>query len=71
MEGKYRFTKKQVAEFFEVDDRTVDRYIENNKSEFEESGYEVLKHNRLKMFKLSYVHDINVANIDESLQKTF
>lgn len=68
-ENKYRFTKKQVAEFFEVDERTVDRYIEKNKSEFEESGYEVLKYNRLKEFKVAYVNDTNVVNIDESLQK--
>lgn len=68
-ESKYRFTKKQVAEFFEIDERTVDRYIEKNKSEFEESGYEVLKHNRLKEFKMAYVNDTNVANIDESFQK--
>jgi hypothetical protein len=68
-ESKYRFTKKQVAEFFEIDERTVDRYIEKNKSEFEESGYEVLKHNRLKDFKVAYVNDTNVVNTDESLQK--
>jgi hypothetical protein len=35
-ERKYRFTKKQVAEFFEIDERTLERYIERNKSEFEE-----------------------------------
>ncbi len=69
-ESKYRFTKRQVAEFFEIDERTVDRYIEKNKAEFEESGYEVLKHNRLKEFKIAYVNDMNVVNIDESLQKT-
>lgn len=68
-ENKYRFTKKHVAEFYEIDERTVDRYIEKNKSEIEESGYEVLKHNRLKEFKISYVNDTNVVNIDESLQK--
>lgn len=68
-ENKYRFTKKHVAEFYEIDERTVDRYIEKNKSEFEESGYEVLKHNRLKEFKVAYVNDTNVVNIDESLQK--
>ena len=68
-ESKYRFTKKHVAEFYEIDERTVDRYIEKNKSEFEESGYEVLKHNRLKEFKAAYVNDTDVANIDESLQK--
>jgi len=69
-ENKYRFTKKQVAEFFEIDDRTVDRYIEKNKAEFEESGYEVLTTNRLKQFKLAYGNDTNVATIDESLKKT-
>jgi len=69
-ESKYIFTKKQVAEFFEIDDRTVDRYIENNKSEFEESGYEILTRNRLKDFKLAYANDTNVATIDESLKKT-
>jgi len=69
-ESKYRFTKKQVAEFFEIDDRTVERYIENNKSEFEESGYEILTGNRLKDFKLAYGTDTNVGTIDESLKKT-
>ena len=69
-EGKLRYTKKQVSDFFNIDDRTVDRYLEKNKTEFDESGYEVLKHNRLKEFKLAYVNDMNVANIDESLQKT-
>lgn len=69
-DDKFRFTKKQIAEFFEIDDRTVDRYIENNKSEFEESGYEVLTGNRLKDFKLAYGNDTNVATIDESLKKT-
>jgi len=69
-ENKYRFTKKQVAEFFEIDDRTVERYIENNKSEFEESGYEILTGNRLKDFKLAYGTDTNVGTIDESLKKT-
>lgn len=69
-ENKYRFTKKQVADFFEIDDRTVDRYIEKNKAEFEESGYEVLTTNRLKEFKLAYGNDTNVATIDESLKKT-
>jgi hypothetical protein len=69
-ESKYRFTNKQVAEFFEIDYRTVERYIENNKSEFEESGYEILTGKRLKDFKLAYGTDTNVGTIDESLKKT-
>lgn len=69
-ENKYRFTKKHVAEFYEIDERTVERYIKSNKSEFEESGYEILTGNRLKDFKLAYGTDTNVGTIDESLKKT-
>lgn len=69
-ENKYRFTKKHIAEFYEIDERTVDRYIEKNRTELEESGYEILRYNRLKLFKLKYVDDMNVVDIDESLQKT-
>lgn len=69
-EGKLRYTKKQVSDFFNIDDRTVDRYIENNKAEFEESGYEILSGKKLKDFKLAYGNDMNVATMDGSLQKT-
>ncbi len=69
-ENKYRFTKKQVANFFSVEERTIDRYIENNKLEFEQSGYEILTKKRLKDFKLAYGNDSNVATIDETLKKT-
>lgn len=48
----------------------MERYIESNKSEFEESGYEILTGNRLKDFKLAYGTDTNVGTIDESLKKT-
>jgi len=69
-EDSYRFTKKQVAEFYEIDNRTVERYIENNKAEFEESGYEILTGSRLKDFKLAYGTDTNVGTMEESLKKT-
>lgn len=69
-EGEFRFTKKQVAEFFEVDERTIDRYIDTNKFELEESGYQVLTRNQLKRFKEIYGNDINVVTIDESLNRT-
>ena len=29
-EGQYRYTKEMVAKFFEVDIRTIERYINNN-----------------------------------------
>lgn len=28
-EGEYRFTKKMVADFYEVEERTIERYLEN------------------------------------------
>lgn len=34
-EGKYRFTKQQVAQYYEVDIRTIDRLLENHKEELE------------------------------------
>ena len=68
-EGKYWFTKKQIAEYFEIDERTVDRYIESNKTELEESGYEILKKERLKEFKKIYVDDMNVVDIESTIQR--
>ena len=46
------FTKKQIVEFFEVDERTIERYLENNIDEIGKNGYEVLRGNRLKTLKL-------------------
>ncbi len=51
-EGEYRFTKKQVAEFFEVTERTIDNCLEKNEKELAKNGYEVLKGNRLMDLKL-------------------
>ncbi|WP_299448143.1 hypothetical protein [uncultured Phascolarctobacterium sp.] len=66
-EGQYRYTKEMVANFFEVDIRTVERYINNNADEFTSNGYEVIKGQRLKKFRQEaasrHVPDINVGNI--------
>lgn len=66
-DGSYRFTKKQIAEFYEIDSRTIDRYLENNKSELGENGYNILRAKALNDFKLAvkkqYVDDIDVVNI--------
>lgn len=74
-EGKYRFSKQQVASYFEVDTRTIDRLLENHKDELEQSGYELYTSFKLKNFKdavieyiqksKSDVHDINVVNISQ------
>lgn len=56
------FTKSQVAEILEIDERTIDRYLESNKEELTNNGYRVLKGAELRQFK-DYVDDINVADI--------
>lgn len=56
------FIKTQVAEILEIDERTIDRYLENNKEELSKNGYRVLKGKELKDFK-EYVDDIHVVDI--------
>ncbi len=54
-EREYRFTKKQVADFFEVTERTIDNYLEKNQKEIEKNGYVVLRGKSLIDFKLVYI----------------
>jgi hypothetical protein len=65
-EGEYKFIKSQVSAFFEVDPRTIDRYIEIFSEELSQNGYEVLRGKRLQEFKLALksndVNDIDVVN---------
>ncbi len=65
-ENQLWLTKSQLANFFEIDERTVDRYIESNSEELRQNGYAILKGKRLKDFKLTIkelgVDDMNVAN---------
>lgn len=51
-EGQLRFTKKQVAHFFEVSERTMTTLIKDNEAELKQNGYEVLTSNRLNNFYL-------------------
>lgn len=65
-ESKYRFTKQQVAQYFEVDIRTIERILEHHKQEFVESGYEVFTGTRLKKLKDAFDDtDIDVGIIIE------
>lgn len=61
-EGQIVLTKQMVADFYEVDVRTISRYIVKYKAELKYNGYFICKGNRLKEFKLRYVRDINVLN---------
>lgn len=66
-EGRLRFTKAMVASFFEVEVRTIERYVSENIEEISANGYEVIKGKRLKDFLNCVldqdVPDINVGNI--------
>lgn len=62
-EGKIFITREMTANFFDVDIRTISRYIEQNNEELVANGYEVLKGKRLKSFLETAKHsgkDINV-----------
>jgi hypothetical protein len=49
-DGKLMLTREMVASFFDVDIRTISRYVEQNSEELAENGYEVLKGKRLRSF---------------------
>jgi hypothetical protein len=58
-EGEYRFTKKMVADFYEVDSSTIDRYLTQYADELKHNGYVLSKGKQLKDFKLQFAHLIN------------
>jgi hypothetical protein len=64
--GEHRFTIEQVAGLFEVDVRTVERYLENYRDELIQNGFTVLRGKFLKEFKLwlkeQSVTDIHVGS---------
>ncbi|MFH1139380.1 MAG: hypothetical protein V1816_25130 [Pseudomonadota bacterium] len=65
-EGAVRVVKEQAAGFFEVDVRTIERYLEKYGDELTRNGYEVLRGNRLKKFKFAaneqFASDIDVGS---------
>lgn len=50
-EGKYYYTAKMVAEFYDVSTRTLTNVINTNEEEIKHNGYQVLKGAKLKEFK--------------------
>lgn len=61
-EGETVFTKSQVADLLEVDDRTIERYLASNGEELKRNGYRLLKGKSLKDFKNLHVSDIHVGD---------
>ncbi|MFM7468126.1 MAG: DNA-binding protein [Vampirovibrionales bacterium] len=65
------FTKKEIADFYEIDDRTMERYVSEHVEELKKNGYKVLKGKELLHFKeaLVYATDINVGSIDPKVSQ--
>ena len=61
-EGEYRFTKKMVADFYEVEERTIERYLEKHSDELAANGYVLCKGKHLKELKLQVAPVINVGS---------
>ena len=62
---KMYVTKEMTADFFNVDIRTISRYIEQNNEELVSNGYTVLKGKKLAEFlnsDIDFVRDINVPH---------
>ena len=60
--NEYFFTKQMVADFYNIDERTIERYIEKHNIELSGNGYVLCKGKRLKEFKLQFAHVINVGS---------
>jgi hypothetical protein len=56
---EYRFTKKMVADFYNIDISTVDRYLSRFEKELKHNGYILIRGNKLKDFKLEFGHLMN------------
>ena len=56
--GQYWLTKKMVADFYEVEERTIERYIAQNEEELNHNGYILSKGKLLKELKLQFAPDI-------------
>jgi hypothetical protein len=56
------FTKAQLSNLLQIDERTIDRHIENHKDEITQNGYTILKGLELK----KYVGDIHVVDISRA-----
>lgn len=61
--NEFIFSKEQIVRFFEIDERTIERYLEKHLKELSNNGYEVLRGKELKLFKL-WLKEHDVSDID-------
>lgn len=66
-EGESVFTKADLAGLFEVDERTIERYVAQHGDELGKNGYRVLRGKSLKNLRLADVSDTLVGDKAPSL----
>ena len=70
MEGKIFILKQDAADFYQVDERTLERLIEENEQELRKNGYEIFTGKRLQIAKSSYASDNNVGTKSDNSKFT-
>lgn len=60
--GDTQYTKKMVADFYEVEERTIERLTSEYEDELKQNGYLLCRGNLLREFKLQFAPDINVGS---------
>jgi hypothetical protein len=63
IDGEYKFTTRQIAEFYEVDIRTINRYLKNNTDELKNNGYEILSGDKLDEAKSQLQNNPQYKNV--------
>lgn len=65
IDKEFKFTIRQVAEFYEVDPRTVNRYIARYEDELKSNGYEILTGEKLSEAKRQLEESVegNLASV--------
>jgi hypothetical protein len=58
---EFRFTKKMVSDFYDVDISTIDRHLTKYDKELKHNGYILIRGNSLKEYKLEFGHLMSEA----------
>lgn len=61
-DGEFKFTKSMVSQFFNIDERTLERYLEQYQDELKHNGYILIRGKALKELKLQFAPVINVGS---------
>jgi hypothetical protein len=59
---EYYFTKQQLADFYQIDIVTIERYLDNNEQELKHNGYKVIKGKVLKEVKEKFGPILNISS---------